>query len=295
MSAKNNFWVVVRGEKPGLYKTWQEAEVQVNGFPSNMHQAFEDEQDAISYYHNGYLRESGHTNLPEKEGEKVLFTLNPSRPKTTLNPNRRRRSSRGKSSIGSVSHATRPSTQSTGLWGELQFKYWIEWKIRQQGILQNYKFKWHNENGETSKSPDFTLTKSRSETIYCEIKATKNERMTRIGNLLTKAERKFAKSLKKNEIYKVYGVTGVGSESPCIVQLPTFSGFKAIKRRKSETKLYSDYHLQSPQIILPQMDCTQVTVLLRVGKRIKIELPDNRGIFWARKKYFKIESGSERD
>ncbi|UML14529.1 hypothetical protein [Viola yellow mottle virus] len=45
------WYVVFKGRIPGVYNTWPEAQEQVSGFKGNLHQAFENEQEAYAIFH----------------------------------------------------------------------------------------------------------------------------------------------------------------------------------------------------------------------------------------------------
>lgn len=50
------FYAVVRGRKPGIYTSWEEAEKQVKKFPNSVFKSFSNEIDAIQYL-NEHLEE----------------------------------------------------------------------------------------------------------------------------------------------------------------------------------------------------------------------------------------------
>lgn len=44
------YYVVLRGYKPGIYRTWREAEAQIRGYPSALYQSFKTEKEALQYF-----------------------------------------------------------------------------------------------------------------------------------------------------------------------------------------------------------------------------------------------------
>lgn len=47
--AKNHFWAVRVGKKPGIYTSWPDAEIQVKGYPCPVHQGFTTKAEALAY------------------------------------------------------------------------------------------------------------------------------------------------------------------------------------------------------------------------------------------------------
>lgn len=48
--AKKNFYSVVRGVVPGIYKTWAECEANIKGYSGALYQGFVTEQEAQHYF-----------------------------------------------------------------------------------------------------------------------------------------------------------------------------------------------------------------------------------------------------
>ncbi len=53
MTGKNNFYVVWVGNKPGIYKSWKECQVQINGYPNAKHKGFKTIEAAKTAYEKG--------------------------------------------------------------------------------------------------------------------------------------------------------------------------------------------------------------------------------------------------
>lgn len=49
-SSKNKYYVVIKGRKPGIYKTWKECEAQVKKYPGAIHKSFTTKKEADDYY-----------------------------------------------------------------------------------------------------------------------------------------------------------------------------------------------------------------------------------------------------
>ena len=56
--AKQKFYAVKAGRKPGIYQTWHQAEEQIKGFPSAEYKAFPTEDEAIKYLSSEGPKES---------------------------------------------------------------------------------------------------------------------------------------------------------------------------------------------------------------------------------------------
>ncbi|MBK3517958.1 ribonuclease H1 domain-containing protein [Carboxylicivirga marina] len=52
--AKNKFYVVWVGAKPGIYKSWPECQAQIKGFPAAKYKGFPSLQEAQNAYSNGF-------------------------------------------------------------------------------------------------------------------------------------------------------------------------------------------------------------------------------------------------
>lgn len=50
MSKRQKYYVVWRGTQPGIYRTWEECEQQVKGFPAPKYKAFHTEEEALSAF-----------------------------------------------------------------------------------------------------------------------------------------------------------------------------------------------------------------------------------------------------
>lgn len=49
----NKLYAVRRGHKPGIYKTWPDAEEQVRGYNGGVHQSFSSREDAEAFVWGG--------------------------------------------------------------------------------------------------------------------------------------------------------------------------------------------------------------------------------------------------
>ena len=47
------YYVVRNGRKNGIYRTWNECKVQVDGFPCAVYKSFKTEEEAIQFYGKG--------------------------------------------------------------------------------------------------------------------------------------------------------------------------------------------------------------------------------------------------
>lgn len=47
--AKKNFYVVKKGKKPGIYRTWEQCKAQVDGFPGAIFKGFATQEEADAY------------------------------------------------------------------------------------------------------------------------------------------------------------------------------------------------------------------------------------------------------
>lgn len=54
----NKYYVVWKGFAPGIYDTWEEAEIQVSGYPDASYRSFKTQEAAIEAFREGYDREA---------------------------------------------------------------------------------------------------------------------------------------------------------------------------------------------------------------------------------------------
>ncbi|KAJ6812373.1 uncharacterized protein M6B38_149665 [Iris pallida] len=52
-----SFYVVLKGRKPGVYTSWPECHMQVNGFKGACYFKCQDYEEAIGYFHSNYKDE----------------------------------------------------------------------------------------------------------------------------------------------------------------------------------------------------------------------------------------------
>jgi ribonuclease HI len=57
MSA-SKYYVVWVGAAPGVYDSWEEAQIQVEGYPNASYRSFKSKEEAVEAFRNGYDRES---------------------------------------------------------------------------------------------------------------------------------------------------------------------------------------------------------------------------------------------
>ena len=58
-NTKNTFWVVFVGHRPGIYNNWEEAEVQVNGYPRSLmkrYNTLDEAEIALLNFHSAHYR-----------------------------------------------------------------------------------------------------------------------------------------------------------------------------------------------------------------------------------------------
>ena len=67
---KKNYYAVARGLKPGLYKTWPQAEEQVKNYQGAKFKGFYDLDDALNYLSENGVRVEEHKNQVKKEEPK---------------------------------------------------------------------------------------------------------------------------------------------------------------------------------------------------------------------------------
>lgn len=48
--AKEKYYVVLVGRRPGIYRTWDDARLEVEGFSGGRHRAFKNWREAVSYW-----------------------------------------------------------------------------------------------------------------------------------------------------------------------------------------------------------------------------------------------------
>lgn len=54
MKGKNNFYVVWVGNTPGIYKSWKDCQLQINGYPNARYKGFKTIEAAKNAYEEGY-------------------------------------------------------------------------------------------------------------------------------------------------------------------------------------------------------------------------------------------------
>lgn len=59
--AKKNFYVVVKGVVPGIYKTWAECQKNTSGYPGAIFKGFETKEEADAFFENGRMYEDQKT------------------------------------------------------------------------------------------------------------------------------------------------------------------------------------------------------------------------------------------
>ena len=50
----NKYYVVWKGYAPGVYDSWEEAEIQVSGFPDAQYRAYKSMEDAVQAFREGF-------------------------------------------------------------------------------------------------------------------------------------------------------------------------------------------------------------------------------------------------
>lgn len=75
--AGSKYYVVRNGRKNGIYRTWEECKVQVDGFSGAVYKSFKSEQDALNYLYGGGVKDSAaNGNLNKQKnvtGDSVRF------------------------------------------------------------------------------------------------------------------------------------------------------------------------------------------------------------------------------
>ena len=78
----NKYYVVWKGYAPGVYDSWEEAEIQVSGFPDAEYRAFRTQEAAVEAFRDGYDRQGLIQEVAKQmkeisnEGVKVNFKEN---------------------------------------------------------------------------------------------------------------------------------------------------------------------------------------------------------------------------
>ena len=55
--ASQKYYVVWRGFAPGIYDSWEEAEIQVSGFPDASYRSYKSQEDAVNAWREGFDKE----------------------------------------------------------------------------------------------------------------------------------------------------------------------------------------------------------------------------------------------
>ena len=71
--AKQKFYVVWQGRKPGIYTSWKECEAQVSGFENAQYKAFDSMVEAEKAFSDNPWK---YFNIKKKEPEQISFSLN---------------------------------------------------------------------------------------------------------------------------------------------------------------------------------------------------------------------------
>lgn len=71
--AKQKFYVVWQGRKPGIYTSWKECEAQVSGFENARYKAFDSMVEAKKAFSDNPWK---YFNIKKKEPEQISFSLN---------------------------------------------------------------------------------------------------------------------------------------------------------------------------------------------------------------------------
>ena len=71
--AKQKFYVVWQGRKPGIYTSWKECEAQVSGFENARYKAFDSMVEAEKAFSDNPWK---YFNIKKKEPEQISFSLN---------------------------------------------------------------------------------------------------------------------------------------------------------------------------------------------------------------------------
>lgn len=73
--AKQKFYVVWEGHKPGIYTSWNEAKRQVDGYPQAKYKSFESRESAEKAYAGNYWAVAGSSGGAKKSGSLSLSEL----------------------------------------------------------------------------------------------------------------------------------------------------------------------------------------------------------------------------
>lgn len=83
----NKYYVVWKGFAPGVYDTWEEAEIQVSGFPEASYRAFKTQEAAVEAFREGFDRQGLVQEISKKvkelQEEGVKIEWNPNKPQTS--------------------------------------------------------------------------------------------------------------------------------------------------------------------------------------------------------------------
>lgn len=75
--AKQKFYVVWQGLKPGIYRSWDEARQQVQGVPGAQYKSFDTEAEAQKALQSNYWQYVNRSAKPEKTGKTAAGTFIP--------------------------------------------------------------------------------------------------------------------------------------------------------------------------------------------------------------------------
>lgn len=88
----NKYYVVWKGYAPGVYDSWEEAEIQVSGYPDASFKAFKSQEAAIEAFREGYDKDgliqevSRQVSKMRGEGHKIEWNPNTANTSNTANP-----------------------------------------------------------------------------------------------------------------------------------------------------------------------------------------------------------------
>lgn len=84
----NKYYVVWKGFAPGVYDTWEEAEIQVSGFPEASYRAFKTQEAAVEAFREGFdkqgLVQEISKKVKELQEEGVKIEWDPNKTQTSL-------------------------------------------------------------------------------------------------------------------------------------------------------------------------------------------------------------------
>jgi ribonuclease HI len=69
--AKNKYYVVWEGSKPGIYDSWSECQAQTNGYPQAKFKAYQSKAEAKVAYKEGWKKHWGKSNSTKSNTKKV--------------------------------------------------------------------------------------------------------------------------------------------------------------------------------------------------------------------------------